>query len=60
MTQDQIRKRLTDCHDAENKMNKEMSDLYWQIKTAIKRREKLFKQVSKNMKYRNSLINKLK
>ena len=60
MTNEKIRERLEECRKAENKLNKEMSRLSYEIKVAYKKKMKLAIRVSKNMKYRNSLINQLK
>lgn len=60
MTNDQIRERLALCKQAENKINKEMSFLNYTIKECQKKKKKLAIQVSKNMRYRNQLIDKLK
>ncbi len=59
MTTEQIRERLLLCHQAENSINKELSRLDKVIKDANKKKTALAKRVSKNMKYRNSLIAKL-
>lgn len=57
---DQIRERLAKCKLTEKHFNAELS--YWDklIKTANKKKKKIAKQISKNMLYRNNLINKLK
>ncbi len=60
MTNEQIREKLALCKQSENAINKELSRLEWTIKDAKKKKAKLAIQVSKNMRYRNSLINKLK
>lgn len=59
MTIEQIRERLILCHQAENEINRKMSVLQATIKHSEKEKKKLALQVSKNMRYRNSLINKL-
>lgn len=60
MTNEQIREKLATCKIAENAINKQMSAENYKIKEAKKKIKKLAIQVSKNMKYRNSLIDKLK
>jgi hypothetical protein len=59
MTKEQIRERLILCHQAEDAINKDMGNLNKIIKDAEKKKIKLAKQVSKNMLYRNKLIQKL-
>lgn len=59
MTKEQIKQRLTECHESENILNKELTRLDWTIKQTIKKKLKIAKKVSKNMKYRNVLINQL-
>jgi hypothetical protein len=59
MTTEQIREKLLKLHNAENGMNKEMSKIDWEVKELQKRKIKITKMVSSNMKYRNQLINKL-
>lgn len=59
MTQEKIRERLANCHEAENKLNKEMTRLNWVIKDSVNKKIGLAKKVSTNMKYRNSLIKQL-
>lgn len=60
MTQQQIREKLSSCHKTENGYNKEMAKLDLQIKGIIKRKISLARKISKNMRYRNSLIERLK
>jgi len=60
MTNEQIRERLQALHKAENELNKELSTHHKEIMWRLKKKEVLTKQISKNMKYRNYLINKLK
>lgn len=59
MTTQQIRQRLLLCHQSENELNREIGKLDNTIKDARKKKIKLAKAVSKNMRYRNSLILKL-
>jgi len=59
MTQEQIREKLFNCHKTENDYNREMAKLDLQIKSIEKRKAALARKVSKNMRYRNSLIEKL-
>lgn len=59
MTKEQIRERLILCHQSEDAINKQIGHLDKTIKDAEKKKVKLAKQVSKNMLYRNKLINKL-
>lgn len=59
LTTELIRERLKKCHADENAMNKELSKLDWTIKDCNKKKIKLAAKISKNMKYRNLLINKL-
>lgn len=54
-----IRNKLKNLHEQENELNKQMGKLNGQIKALQKKKDKLAKQVSNNMRYRNSLINKL-
>lgn len=60
MTTEQIRERLLLCHQAEDEINKRMGRIDAQIKGLNKDKAKLAKQVSSNMRYRNTLILKLK
>jgi hypothetical protein len=50
------RNRLHELHVEENKINKELTSIEKQIKTLLKRKQKLSKIVSHNMKYRNIII----
>lgn len=59
MTTEQIRKKLLDLHIRENELNRKISKADNTIKGCRKEIEKLAKKVSKNMRYRNILINKL-
>jgi hypothetical protein len=59
MTKEQIRERLAKCHKEELSLNKQMGAIGKHIGFLERRKAKLAKLVSKNMKYRNSLIAKL-
>ena len=59
MTTEKIREKLLQLHRQENDMNKLISDYDKQIKVAEKKKTKVAKMISSNMKYRNQLINKL-
>lgn len=59
MTTEQIREKLLQAHRQEDTMNKEMSNIDKQVNLLHKKKAKLSKMVSSNMKYRNQLINKL-
>lgn len=48
--------RLKEAHDLEDTYNKEMSKIDKQVRHLMRRKQKLAKLISKNMKYRNSLI----
>jgi hypothetical protein len=50
-------KKLTELHEHEDEFNKEMAKIDFNIKQLKARKEKLRKQISRNMKYRNLLIN---
>lgn len=58
-TKEQIRQKLNKLHEEENAYNKEMTRLFNQCKWNQKRMSKLATLVSKNMLYRNKLINQL-
>lgn len=60
MTTEQIRERLLLLHKEEDELNKKMGSIDAQIKGLNKDKAKLAKQVSSNMRYRNTLISKLK
>lgn len=60
MTQEQIREKLSSCHKTENGYNREMAKLDLQVKAIEKRKIVLARKISKNMRYRNRLIEKLK
>jgi len=51
-----LNERLKSAHELENGYNKELSDIDKQIRHLERRKTKLAKLISKNMKYRNSLI----
>lgn len=55
----EIRSVLKKLHDQENDLNTEMTKLDKVITNALKRKGKIVKRISANMKYRNRLINKL-
>ncbi len=59
MTTEKIREKLLQLHRQENDMNKLISDYDKQIKVSEKKKTKVAKMISSNMKYRNQLINKL-
>jgi hypothetical protein len=59
MTTEQIRGKLKLLHEAENEINKKIAKADVIIKGLIKEKATLGLRVSKNMKYRNKLINKL-
>lgn len=60
MTTEQIRERLLLLHKAEDELNRKIGSIDAQIKGLTKDKAKLAKQVSSNMRYRNTLISKLK
>ena len=59
MSTEQLKEKLLQLHRQENVMNKEMSKIDRQIFDLEKKKTKISKMVSSNMKYRNTLINKL-
>lgn len=59
MNQEYIRSKLKTLHEKEKELNKEMGKIDYQIKTLSKKKVKIAKQVSNNMRYRNRLINQL-
>lgn len=59
MTTQQIRERLLKLHAEENDMNKEMGKHNRTIKECQRKKLKIAKRISSNMKYRNKLINLL-
>jgi len=59
MTQEQIREKLLKLHTEEKPMSHELSRLDFQIKLALKKKAKIAKMISANMKSRNYWINKL-
>lgn len=56
MIDEKTKKRLEQLHEQENNLNKEMGEISYQISQLEKRKAKIAKQVSNNMKYRNRLI----
>jgi hypothetical protein len=56
MIDDKTRKRLEQLHEQENELNAEMSKINNQIVQLEKRKAKIARRVSNNMKYRNRLI----
>lgn len=48
-----------EAHQQEDEMNREMTKIDKQIYELQKRKNKLAKRISGNMKFRNTLINKL-
>lgn len=59
MTEEKIRTRLADAKKLGLVYNKEIGKLDKVIRDSKKRKAKLAKMVSKNMLYRNNLINSL-
>lgn len=59
MTKEQMKERLSNCHLAENSLNKQMGKLDYTIKESQRQKKKLAVKISKNMKYRNGLIERL-
>jgi len=59
MTPEQIKSLLAKCHINEDNLNKEMSDNNKKILLLRKRNGKIAVMVSKNMKFRNQLIQML-
>lgn len=58
-TKEQIREKLKVEHERENLMNKELRKLDNIISHAKKKKLKIAKKISSNMKYRNKLISML-
>lgn len=54
-----IRTKLKTLHNQENDLNKQIGKIDGQIKLLNKKKAKIAKQVSHNMRYRNRLINQL-
>lgn len=54
-----IKERLQQSHRQEDAMNKQMGLIDKEVKELNKRKAKLSKMISGNMKYRNQLINQL-
>lgn len=59
MTTEQVKEKLLTLHVKEDSMNKEMSECDKQIRQLILKKTRLAKKISRNMKFRNLLINKL-
>lgn len=59
MTTEQVKEKLLTLHVKEDSMNKEMSVCDKQIRQLILKKTRLAKKISRNMKFRNLLINKL-
>lgn len=59
MNNEQIRTRIAERKVQENDYNKQLAKLEWTIKDCKKKKLKLAKKVSDNMRYRNKLINML-
>lgn len=59
LSNDQIRERIALCKENEKHLNNQLASCDKTIKEAKKRKQKLVKQVSKNMLYRNRLIEKI-
>lgn len=59
ITTEQIREKLKILHKHENEFNRKIAKADQTIKGCQKEIKKLAKQVSKNMLYRNKLINQL-
>ncbi len=57
--EDEIRKMLDDLHKAEDKLNKRMTKINWEISLLEKEKKKIAAKVSNNMRHRNILIEKL-
>lgn len=59
MTLEKIRLKLLELHQQEDEMNCEISSIDKQIRLLEKKKQKLAKRISGNMKFRNRLINEL-
>lgn len=59
MTLEKIRLKLLELHQQEDEMNYEIGDIDKQIRQLKKKKQKLTKRISGNMKFRNRLINEL-
>lgn len=59
MEVNKLRSKLIELHEQENSMNKEMSDINRQILELRKKKLKITKRISGNMKFRNRLITQL-
>lgn len=58
-TREQILSKLKDCHKQEDDLNKALSEIDKEIDRLTKVKAKTSKLISKNMKYRNLLIEQL-
>lgn len=58
-TREQTLEKLKRAHEQEDEFNREMGAIDKLIREQNKRKDKLKRLVSKNMKYRNTLINML-
>lgn len=59
MITEKIRQMLLELHKQEDNMNREMGKISKQILELEKKKQKLAKRISGNMKFRNQLINRL-
>lgn len=59
MSEERLRKKLKKTHQLEDGYNIEIGQIDKQIKLLITRKKKLSRMISKNVKYRNLLINEL-
>lgn len=59
MITEKLRQRLLELHQQEDEMNREMGKISKQIFELEKKKQKLAKRISGNMKFRNQLINRL-
>ena len=59
MITEKLRQRLLELHQQEDEMNREMGKISKQILELEKKKQKLAKRISGNMKFRNQLINRL-
>lgn len=58
-SEEELRKMLDALHKSENKLNKRMTQINWEISLLEKEKKKIATKVSNNMRHRNILINKL-
>jgi hypothetical protein len=54
-----IKTKLTEAHERENELNKQLGKLDAIIRNAQKKKKVLARKISVNMKYRNGLVNRL-